>query len=202
MGIRENSNENTGIRRFEKYKDTYTFKSRVKRLVWNVCALTLLRPFTLPCFRCWRLWLLRCWGAKIGKGCDIHASAVIWAPWNLEIGQRTCIGSKAIIYNPGRVILGNKVAISQYSYLCTATHDYESRSHTLYSRPIIVDDYAWVAARAFVGPGVHVGEYAVVGATASVYKDVAPWTVVGGNPAKFIKKRVIRDAMDGQSSSK
>ena len=183
-----NSNEIMEASSFEKYKDTYTFKSRVRRLVWNVCAFIFLRPFSLPCFRCWRLLVLRCWDAKIGKGCDVHASAVIWAPWNLEIGQGTCIGSKAIIYNPGNVVLGNKVTISQYAYLCTATHDYESRLHTLCAKTIKVDDYAWVAARAFVGPGVHIREYAVVGATASVYKDVAPGTVVGGNPAKLIKK--------------
>lgn len=202
MHIKKDRIAGTESKQFERYRDTYTFKSRVKRLAWNMCAFLLFRPFNLPYFRRWRLWILRCWGAQIGDGCNVCANASIWAPWNLKIGQRTCIGPNAIIYNPGNVILGNKVTISQYAYLCTATHDYESRLHTLYAKTIKVDDYAWVAARSFVGPGVHIGEYAVVGATASVYKDVAPWTVVGGNPAKFIKKRVIRDAMDGQSSSK
>lgn len=178
---------------FEKYVDNYSRGNKLHRLAWKICCALLFRPFSLPFFWRWRNFVLRCWGAKIGQGSKVNASAVIWAPWNLEIGQRTAIGAHAIIYNPGRITLGNKVAISQYSYLCTATHDYETRLHTLYWRPITVDDRAWVAARAFVGPGVTIGEGAIVGATASVYKDVEPWTVVGGNPARFIKRREMRD---------
>lgn len=178
---------------FEKYVDNYSFINKMKRLIWNVCNLILIRPFTLPCFNKWRCFVLRVFGAKIGAESNVRASANIWAPWNLEIGQMTCIGPNTIIYNPGLIKLGNKVTISQYSYLCTATHDYESHLHTLYWKPIIIDDYAWVAARSFIGPGVHIGGYAVVGATSSVYKDVEPWTVVGGNPAKYIKKRTFKD---------
>lgn len=177
---------------FEKYKDNYTLSNRLRRLSWNITCFIFFRPFSLPCFKHWRSFVLKIWGAKIGKGSIVHASANIWAPWNLEVGQRTCVGPHAILYNPGRITIGNKVAISQYSYLCTATHDYESKDHTLYWKPITVNDRAWVAADAFVGPGVTIGEGAVVGACAAVFKDVEPWTVVGGNPAKFIKKRVMR----------
>lgn len=178
---------------FAKYVDNYTLSDKLRRMCWNICRAVLFRPFSLPCFKRWRTLVLKAWGAKMGEGSYVWASADIWAPWNLEMGVFTCIGPHSIIYNPGKIILGSKVAISQYSYLCTATHDYESRAHTLYSKPIVVGDRAWVAARAFVGPGVTIGEGAIVGATASVYKDVAPWTVVGGNPAREIKKRVIRD---------
>lgn len=177
---------------YKKYVDNYTLGSRVRRLAWNICYAVLFRPFGLPIFKKWRSFLLRCWGAKIGKGSIVHASALIWAPWNLEIGILTCIGPHTNIYNPGKIILGNKVVISQYSYLCTATHDYESEANTLCWKTIEVGNYAWVAADTFVGPGVTVGEGAVVGARAVVFKDVEPWTVVGGNPAKFIKKRVVK----------
>ena len=179
---------------FAKYKDTLTLRNKIHRLLWNVVYAFLFRPFALPYFKHWRNFLLRLWGAKIGKGSIVHASAEIWAPWNLIVGCRTCIGPHAIIYNPGKITLGNKVVISQYAYLCTASHDYESKENKLCWQDISIDDYAWVAARTFVGPGVHIGSYAVVGATASVYKDVEPWTVVGGNPAKFIKKRAMREA--------
>jgi len=178
---------------YRAYEDTYTIESRVKRLLWYICCFCFFRPFGLPCFSEWRVFVLRLWGAKIGKGSIVHSSAKIWAPWNLEIGILTCIGPDTIIYNPGKIKIANKVVISQYSYLCTATHDYSSKSNVLYWKDIVVRDFAWVAARAFVGPGVEIGEGAIVGATASVYKDVEPWTIVGGNPAKFIKKRVIRD---------
>ena len=176
---------------FDKYVDNYTLGNKLHRLVWNVCCSVFFRPFGLPIFNRWRNIVLIVFGARIGHGSIVHASADIWAPWNLVVGQRTCIGPHTIIYNPGVITLGNKVVISQYSYLCTATHDYESKLHSLSAKPITIHDHAWVAARAYVGPGVTIGEGAVVGATASVYKDVEPWTVVGGNPAKFIKKRVI-----------
>lgn len=176
---------------FEKYKDNYSKKNKIKRLCWNFFCFIFFKPFGLPIFNNWRNFLLGIWGAKIGKGSIIYASSNIWAPWNLEIGQRSCIGPKTIIYNPGKIILGNKVVISQYSYLCTATHNYNSKLNTLFWKPIVVYDRAWIAADAFIGPGVTIGEGAVIGARATVFKNVEPWTVVGGNPAKFIKKRIL-----------
>lgn len=178
-------------KQFEKYKDVIKKEDKMRRLLWNVCCALLFRPFALPIFKKWRLFVLRMFGAKIGKGCAIAASVKIWEPWKLEIGVYTAIGHDAIIYNQAKVILGSKVAISQYAYLCTASHDISSPKHTEFWKPIIIGDRAWVAARAYVSQGVTIGEGAVVGATASVYKDVEPWTVVGGNPAKVIKKRTL-----------
>lgn len=178
---------------FEKYIDNYTLGNKVHRLLWQMCCFFLVKPFNLPFFRRWRNFIFKCWGAKIGKGSVIHASANVWAPWNLEVGQRTCIGPHTIIYNPGKIILGNKVTISQYSYLCTATHAYETKLNTLYWKDVIINDWAWIAAGAFIGPGVVIGEGAVVGARAVVFKNVEAWTVVGGNPAKFIKNRIIKE---------
>lgn len=179
---------------YEKYVDNYTLRGRIKRLSWNICHAILIRPFSLPLFSRWRIAIFRLWGAKIGAHSKIHASAEVWAPWNLEVGQHTAIGPHTIIYNPGKITLGSKVTISQYAYLCTATHDYESPLHTLYSRPILIQDYAWVAARAFIGPGVAIGSYAIVGATASVFKDVPHHAIVGGNPARVIKVRQLNNA--------
>lgn len=178
---------------FEKYVDNYTLKNKCHRLVWNICYAILFRPFGLPIFKKWRSFVLCCWGATIGKGSVIHASASIWAPWNLKVGQRTCIGPHAIIYNPGKITLGNKVTISQFAYLCTATHDYTSPLNTLYWKEIVIDDYAWIAAKAFVGPGVHVYERAIIGACAVQVKDAEPWSIYAGNPAKMIKKRVMKE---------
>lgn len=176
----------------DKYIDIYTFSDRLRRLIWNVARLVLFRPFALPFFRSYRNWILRLWGAKIGKGGNVYASSVVWAPWNLEIGERACLGPHTIIYNPGKIILGKKVVVSQYAYLCTATHDYTSPSNLLYWKDIRIDDYAWIAARAFVGPGVHVRERSIVGACAVLCKDTEPWGIYVGNPAKLIKKRVLK----------
>lgn len=103
------------------------------------------------------------------------------------------IGPKAQIYSVDRIILKTKVCISQGAYLCTASHDITNTNNPLITATICINSFSWIAADAFVNMGVTIGEGAVVGARAAVFKDVEPWTVVGGNPAKFIKKRVIRD---------
>ena len=89
------------------------------------------------------------------------------------------------------VVLEAYVTVSQRAYLCTASHNISSTSHEQVASPIIIRKRSWVAAEAFIGPGVTIGEGAVVGARAAVFRDVEPWHVVGGNPAKFIKKRMI-----------
>lgn len=175
----------------EKYQDNLTLTNKSRRLIWNITCLFLFRPFSLPYFRNWRIFVLRCFGAKIGEGCVVHSNAEIWDPKNLSVGKYTCIGPQTKIYNPARIFLGDKVTISQYAYLCTASHDISDKKNILITESIRVESFAWVAADAFVGMGVTIGEGAVVGARAAVFKDVEPWTVVGGNPAKFIKKRVI-----------
>ena len=140
--------------------------------------------------------MLRCWGAQIGKGSKVSASAKIWAPWNLTIGDYTAVGANANCYNPDKILIGNKAVISQGAYLCTASHDITDEDNPLITAPITIESFAWVAADAFVGMGVTIGQGAVVGARAAVFKDVAPWTVVGGNPAKFLKNRVIKNDTD------
>jgi putative colanic acid biosynthesis acetyltransferase WcaF len=104
----------------------------------------------------------------------------------------SCIGPDTDIYNAAKIVIREGATVSQYSYLCTATHDIRDKNFALYSLPIVLEKKSWVAAKCFVGPGVTVGEGAVVGASASVYKDVPPWSVVGGNPARVINNRIIR----------
>lgn len=114
-------------------------------------------------------------------------------PWNLEMDEYACLAPQVDCYNAAKIIIGAHTTISQKAYLCAATHDIYKSHYPLITSPIIINDQAWVAADAFIGPGVTIGEGAVVGARASVFKDVEPWTVVGGNPAKFIKKRIINE---------
>lgn len=169
---------------------------KLKRVVWNVTAVILFRPFITPVFRKWRILVLRLFGAKVAWDANVYASVKIWAPWMLKMGHRACLGPDVICYNQDWVVLEDDAIVSQYSYLCTAGHDI-SHANTadsgLITAPILLCQGAWVGSRAFIGMGVGLGEGAVVGATASVYKSVEPWTVVGGNPAKVIKKRVLPD---------
>ena len=169
----------------------FSLSNKMGRVVWSVVYLLLFRPFVPRIFRKWRVLVLRLFGAKISWKCTVHASAKIWAPWNLEMGDYACLGQKVDCYNQGRITIMDNATVSQKCYLCASSHDYTSERHNLFLAPIIVEPRAWVAADAFLGPNVKVGEGAVVGARAAVFKDVPPWTVVGGNPAKAIKKRVI-----------
>lgn len=137
--------------------------------------------------------ILRLFGAKIPMNSLVYNSCKIWMPWNLTVGYDSCIGPHTQLYNKAPIIIGDNVVVSQGANLCTASHDISDSSHSLVTAPIVIRDRAWVASDAFVGMGVTIGEGAVVGARGCVFKDVEPWTVVGGNPAKFIKKRVIKD---------
>ncbi len=136
-----------------------------------------------------RAMLLRMFGATIGRRCIIRRTVRVYYPWLLTMGDLCIIGDEAEIYNLGRVTIGDRVMVSQQAYLCAGTHDYRQLSLPLVTIPIDVGADAWVCARAFVGPGVKVGAGAVVAACAVVVKDVPPWMIVGGNPAREIKKR-------------
>lgn len=176
----------------ENYQNRHPLSSKVMRAVWNMVWLFLFRPTPRGILYGWRRFLLRLFGARIGKGVNILPSCKIWQPWMLSVGNYSCLSENVDCYAVDRISIGEQVVISQGAVLCTASHDISSPIMELTHLPIVIGSQSWIAAYAFVGPGVTIGEGAVVGATASVYKDVEPWTVVGGNPAKFIKKREIR----------
>ena len=176
------------------YKNQLGLKNKCLRALWQLTYCLFFKHTPNIVFWEWRAFILRCFGAKIGKHCKIRPSAKIWAPWNLALEDYVSIGPNAAIYCVDKISLSTKVCISQEAYICTASHNISQQGHPLITAPITIAPFAWIGARAFVGMGVTVGEGAVVGACAAVFKDVEPWTVVGGNPAKFIKKRIIKDA--------
>ena len=153
-------------------------------LVWALAA----RP-TPPPLHGWRCWLLRRFGARIGRGVRLYASTIIWHPANLAIGDGATVGPRVRLYNQGRISIGARATISQDAHLCASTHDVSDRRFQLLLRPITVEDHAWIAADAFVGPGVTVGEGAVLGARAAAFRDLERWTIYSGNPARALKAR-------------
>lgn len=165
----------------------HSYRNRIGRVMWAMVWLLFFRPSPRP-FHAWRRWLLRLFGAKVEQGAHPYPSARIWAPWNLTMREGSCLGDHVDCYTVDQVILEPHATVSQYSFLCTASHDYTVSGMPVISAPIRVGRRAWVAADVFVGPGVTIGEGAVVGARASVFRNVDPWTVVGGNPARIIKK--------------
>ena len=175
-----------------KYQNKLSIKNKLGRLFWNIIYWFLFRPFYPSFFRKWRNSLLKLFGAKLGTGSVVHSSARIWAPWNLEMGNYSCLAQKVDCYNVDKIIIGDNTTISQKCYLCTASHDIYNPLNPLITAPIIIEDQAWIATDSFIGMGVEIHQGAVVGARTSVFKNVQAWTVVGGNPAKFIKERVIK----------
>lgn len=175
-----------------QYNYSFSLSNKLGRLTWSVCYWILFRPFNLAIFKAWRAFVLRIFGAKLGENAEIYASAKIWAPWNLEMGAHSSMGPAVDCYNQGKIRIGKHTIISQKSYLCASTHDFTISNYPLLLVPITIGDQVWIAADAFIGPGVSVGDGAVVGARASVFKNVGPWTVVGGNPARHIKDRIMQ----------
>lgn len=169
---------------------------KLKRTIWNIVSLFLFRFLGTKLFRIWRIMLLKIFGADIKWDSEVYSSVKIWAPWNLKMGHRACLGPDVICYNQDKVILEDDVVVSQYSYLCTASHDVNmlnTADNSLIIAPITIKEKAWIGSRAFIGLGVTIGKAAVVGATASVYKDVEDYHIVGGNPAKTIKIRSLNE---------
>jgi putative colanic acid biosynthesis acetyltransferase WcaF len=171
------------------YSHSFSLKNKISRLVWNLTHLILFRPFASRFFKKWRILVLKCFGAKIEWSSNIYASVKIWAPWNLQIAKNSTLGPNVDCYNQGKISIGANTVISQKTYLCASSHDYTKKDFPLVLKPIQIGDGVWIAADAFIGPNVCIGNRAVIAARAVVIKDVEENTIVGGNPAKLIKSR-------------
>lgn len=166
----------------------FSLQNRIGRVVWSIVYLLFFRLSPKP-FHAWRSFLLRCFGAKIGKAVHVYPGAKIWAPWNLEVGYASAVASGATLYTQDKIIIGRHAVISQGAYLCTGSHDYNLPDFPLITQPIIVRDYAWIAAEVFVLPGIVIGTGSVIGARSVVIKDTPEWMVLAGHPCKPVGER-------------
>ena len=176
-----------------KYQNVLSRKNQLARFIWTIVWDVFVRPLPRSLGNSWKLFLLRLFGAKIHSKAVVYSSVQIYMPWNLEMEEYSCLAPEVDCYNAAKIKIGAHSTISQKSYLCTASHDITKSSNPLVTAPIIIEDQAWIGTSAFIGMGVTIGQGAVIGARAAVFKDVIPWTVIGGNPAKFIKKREITE---------
>ena len=176
----------------KKYRNKHGFGNKVARTLWNLVWLLLFRPTPRGnLFRPWRILLLKTFGAKVAWSAYILPSCRIWQPWRLTIGANSWVDGDVNLYSVDEIRIGHDAVVSEGAYVCTASHDVYIASFALTTAPIEIGDCAWVCARAIVLPGTKVGEGVVVAAGSVVTKDVEPWTVVGGNPARVLKKREI-----------
>lgn len=165
-----------------------TSSDKILRFLWRIVQATLYRWSPIP-MHGWRRMLLKLFGAEIASTANPYPTTDIWAPWNLKMDENSCLAHASICYNVCRVEIGCYSRVSQYAYLCTASHDIRKPTFDLVGGPIVISDGAWIAAGSFLGPGVTVGKDAVVAARAVVAKDVEGGIVVGGNPAMPIGRR-------------
>lgn len=178
---------------FSKYKyvDNIPKSQKLIRLLWEIVFLFFFRPTPRWVLNNWRILLLRLFGAKIGVGCRVSPSCRVWAPWNLVMGDYSVLGDGVDCYTMNKISIGSKVAVSQRAFICCGSHDISQLTRPLITKPIFIRDHAWICSESFIGPGVDVGEGAVVAARAVVVHDVDEYSVVGGNPAIVIKNRVL-----------
>ena len=170
---------------------------KLERAIFGVVWTLFVRPIPRDMFSGYKRFVLRLFGAKLSDSAHVYSSAKIYMPKNLVMEGLSTIGPDTIIYNVDIITIKDGATISQGAHLCTASHDISDWKEKLITAPITIEPYGWVAADAFICMGVTIGEGAIVGARAAVFKDVEPWSVVGGNPARIIKKRVMKE--DNQS---
>lgn len=138
----------------------------------------------------WRRFLLRLFGAKIGKGVLLRPSTKITYPWKVTIGDYSWIGEETTLYSLGNIEIGNHVAIAHGVYINTGYHNYEIETFDIHQKKTIIEDQCWITNDVYIAPGVTIGKGCVIGARSSVLKNMPSGWVCYGNPAKSIKLRI------------
>lgn len=179
------------IQNLNKYATPSDFrgKSKITVQLWWICYAILFRPSPQVLYS-WRRFLLKLFGAKIGKNVIIRPTAQITYPWKVSIGDYSWIGDEVVLYSLGDIEIGSNSVISQRSYICTGTHDYTSDDFRIYSEKITIGNKCWLATDVYVAPGVTINNNTVVGARSSVFKDLPEGKICLGSPAKPIKNRI------------
>jgi putative colanic acid biosynthesis acetyltransferase WcaF len=168
---------------------SFTLRNRLFRVIWQTTWI-LLASWTPPSFYPWRSTLLRLFGARIAKSAQVRASVRVWYPPNLIMDDQATLGPRVNCYNMATIRIKIGAIVSQGAHLCAGSHDVDHPHLQLTAAPIIIGPKAWIAAEAFVGPGVTVSEGAVLGARGVAFRDLDVWTVYIGNPARPLRKRV------------
>ncbi|MFC3200256.1 hypothetical protein ACFOEW_00275 [Alteromonas oceani] len=176
---------------------SFSLKHRLVRVLWEVCWFLLARWTPVP-FHAWRARLLRFFGAKIEQGVFIYPSVKIWYPPNLIMEAKSTLGPEVQCYCMARIHLKEESIVSQRATLCAGTHDIDDPEFQLQTKPITIGKHAWIAAEAFVGPGVFIDDGAVLGARGVTFKNLDRLQVYTGNPAKKMRSRselIIKNLM-------
>jgi putative colanic acid biosynthesis acetyltransferase WcaF len=162
-------------------------RSRFVQALWLLCG-GLFVSSGLP-GSLLRVLILRLFGARIAPGVVIKPNVRVKFPWRLSIGANSWIGEDVWIDNLAPVSIGAQCCISQGAYLCTGSHDWSKETFDLVTQPIVIEDGAWICAKTTIGPGVTVGEGAVLALGSVATRDLDPWVCHSTLPNETIKKR-------------
>ncbi|MBP7142660.1 MAG: putative colanic acid biosynthesis acetyltransferase [Opitutaceae bacterium] len=175
-------------RQSDAWSSPWPWQLRAQRALW-LATWALLCRWTPKPFNPWRILILKLFGARIRGTPFVHGSARIHFPRHLSLEDRSCIGERAVLYTLAPIEIRAQATVSIEAFLCTGTHDFSREHIPVQTAPIVVGAHAFIAARAFLLPGVEVGEQAVVGACAVVTHNVPQGSIVAGNPARVIGHR-------------
>lgn len=175
-----------------RHVSPYSTREKIGRMLWAMCQGTLWRCSFHSWYR-YRAWLINRFGAHVHPTARLRRTVQVECPWNLTVGRNSSVGHQALLYCLGPVAIGQRVSISQRAHLCAGSHDYRRADMPLLRPPITVEDDVWIAADAFVGPNVRIGQGAIIGARAVALRDAQPWTISLGNPAQPVKARPALD---------
>lgn len=162
----------------------------IKIFLWYFVNALFVRPSWIP-FMGVKIFLLRMFGAKIGKKICLKPCVLVKSPWNLTIGDDCWIGENVWIDNLDKVVIGNNVCISQGALLITGNHDYNKTAFPYRNAPIIVEEGAWIGAKTVIAAGVKIASHSVLTVGSVVTKDTEPYGIYQGNPAAKIRERII-----------
>ena len=175
------------------YHNAMSRKNQLYRLIWNIVWAVFARPLPRSIGSTWKRFLLRLFGAKLAPTAVVYSSTRIYMPCHLEMDDHSCLANEVECYNVAPIKIGKNSTVSQRTFLCSASHDISRPDLPLVFAPITIGNGVWVAAEAFVGPGVTINDNSVIGARACVFRDVASGVVIGAVPGQVLKKRIFKE---------
>lgn len=165
--------------------------NRIKNIILELKVFWLHIVGCIPS-HCFRHFFYRLAGIKIGRGSTIHTKARFYDPRNISVGEDTIIGEEAVLDGRAKLLIGNHVDIASEVMIYNSQHNIEDESFKAEDKPVIIEDYCFIGPRSIILPGVTVGKGAIIAAGAVVTKDVPPYAIVGGVPAKIIGERKLK----------
>ncbi len=182
----------TEFQRLDRFTMSSSFRGRSPIVVqlWWIIQSTLFAMSPQVMFG-WRSFLLRLFGAKIGKGVRIRSSVTITYPWKLTVGDYVWVGDETVLYSLGEIEIGSNTALAHRVYICTGTHDYTKVNFDIESHKVVIGEQVWLPNDVYVAPGVTIGRGTVIAARSSVFSDMPGGMVCVGSPAKPIKERIM-----------